>query len=54
MTYERCRAALEALGLRASPALEEAQRATLPLAPRSATAEGGPPIPPPPRMSGGW
>ena len=43
VTYERCRAALEALGLRASPALEEAQRATLPLAPRSAPAGGVPP-----------
>jgi DNA-binding SARP family transcriptional activator len=28
-TYERCRAALESLGLHASPALAESQRATL-------------------------
>ena len=41
VTYERCRAALEALGLRASPALEEAQRATMPPAPRSAPAGAG-------------
>ncbi|MGO9657379.1 MAG: AAA family ATPase [Acidimicrobiales bacterium] len=41
VTYERCRAALEALGLRASPALEEAQRATMPPARRSAPAGAG-------------
>jgi len=40
--YERCRSALAALGLRASPALEEAQRATMPPAPRSAPAGAGP------------
>ena len=45
VTYERCRAALEALGLRASPALEEAQRATMPPAPRPAPA--GAPLPRP-------
>jgi class 3 adenylate cyclase len=33
LTYERCRSALEALGLWASPALEEARRAAIPLAP---------------------
>jgi class 3 adenylate cyclase/tetratricopeptide (TPR) repeat protein len=43
VTYERCRAALEALGLQASPALEEAQRATMPLALRSAPAGAGRP-----------
>ena len=55
-TYERCRAALEALGLRASPALEQAQRATMPLAPRSAPRRRWPPRPPPlrSRKSGGW
>ena len=42
VTYERCRAALEVLGLRASPALEEAERATMPPAPRSAPAGAGP------------
>jgi class 3 adenylate cyclase/tetratricopeptide (TPR) repeat protein len=45
VTYERCRAALEALGLRASPALEQAQRATMPQALRSAPAGTGPPAP---------
>jgi class 3 adenylate cyclase len=45
VTYERCRAALEALGLRASPALEEAQRATMAPAPRSAPAGAAPPAP---------
>ena len=45
VTYERCRAALEALGLRASPALEDAQRATMPLAPTPAPAGTGPPNP---------
>jgi DNA-binding SARP family transcriptional activator len=38
VTYERCRAALEALGLRPSPALEEAHQATMPLALASAPA----------------
>jgi len=42
VTYERCRSALEALGLRASPALEEAQRATTPPAPTSAPAGSRP------------
>ena len=45
VTYERCRSALEALGLRASPALEEAQRAAMPLAPRSAPIGAGRPTP---------
>ena len=40
-TYQRCRAALEALGLRASPALEQAERATVELARRA--ARGGRP-----------
>jgi DNA-binding SARP family transcriptional activator len=40
-TYERCRTALEALGLQASPALAEAQRATIQLAPRPAGASAG-------------
>jgi len=42
VTYERCRSALEALGLLASPALEEAQRATTPPAPTSAPAGSRP------------
>jgi len=41
VTYERCRAALEAFGLRASPALDEAQRATMPPAPKLAPADDG-------------
>jgi class 3 adenylate cyclase/tetratricopeptide (TPR) repeat protein len=45
VTYEGCRAALEALGLRASPALEEAQRATMLPVARSAPAGAGPPAP---------
>ncbi len=40
-TYERCRSALEALGLRPSPALEEANQAIGKLPPRSA-ARGDP------------
>ncbi len=39
-TYERCRAAVEALGLQASPALEQVQRATMEVAPRSASTSG--------------
>ena len=38
LTYDRCRAALESLGLRASPALEAAQQAAMPPAPTSALA----------------
>jgi len=45
LTYERCRAALEALGLRASPALAQAERATMTPAPRSAPAGGASPVP---------
>ena len=44
VTYERCRAALEALGLRPSPALEEAHRTIGELSPTSA-ARSGPPAP---------
>ncbi len=44
-TYERCRSALAALGLRVSPALEQAERATMAPAPRSAPADGGTPAP---------
>jgi class 3 adenylate cyclase/tetratricopeptide (TPR) repeat protein len=45
VTYGHCRAALEALGLRASPALEEARRAAMPLAPTSEPIGAGPPKP---------
>jgi class 3 adenylate cyclase/tetratricopeptide (TPR) repeat protein len=38
-TFERCRAALEAMGLRVSPALEEARRALIGDAPRATGAE---------------
>ena len=44
-TYERCRTALESLGLLPSPALEEAQRAVGEVAPRSAGARGGAVVP---------
>ena len=40
--YDRCRAALEALGLRVSPALAEAQRALMGTAPGPAPADAGP------------
>ena len=43
VTYERCSAALEALGLRASPALEQAQRATVQVALPAASASSGSP-----------
>ncbi len=43
VTYERCCAALEDLGLRASPGLEAAHQATLPQAPTSAPAGEGSP-----------
>ena len=43
--YERCRGALEALGLRPSPALEEAQRAIGEVAPRSTGASAGTVVP---------
>ncbi len=39
--YDRCRAALEALGLRVSPALAEAQRALMATAPGPAPADAG-------------
>jgi DNA-binding SARP family transcriptional activator len=42
-TYERCRSALAALGLRVSPALGQAERATVELAPRRGLSSGGPP-----------
>jgi DNA-binding SARP family transcriptional activator len=43
VTYERCRAALEVLGLRPSPALEEAHSAIWePSPPRSAVRSGAP------------
>jgi class 3 adenylate cyclase len=44
-TYERCRAALDAFGLRPSPALEDAQRATMPVPPAPARAGVGRPAP---------
>jgi len=44
-TYERCRSALAALGLRVSPALGQAQLATVELAPRSGRASDGLPVP---------
>ncbi len=44
-TYERCRSALAALGLRVSPALRQAQLATVELAPRSVRASNGLPVP---------
>ena len=40
-TYERCRAALESLGLRASPALEESQRGIRQVVPGPARASTG-------------
>ena len=43
--YERCRCALEVLGIRPSPALEEAQRAIAEVAPGAIGASGGPIIP---------
>ena len=43
--YERCRGALESLGLRPSPALEEAQRAIGEVAPRSTRASAGTVVP---------
>jgi class 3 adenylate cyclase/tetratricopeptide (TPR) repeat protein len=43
-TYERCRSALAALGLRVSPALGQAQLATVELAPRSGRASDGLPV----------
>ena len=47
-TYERCRAALEELGLRTSPALEEVRRATVePAPPVPAPAPARPPPTPP-------
>jgi class 3 adenylate cyclase/ABC-type transporter Mla MlaB component len=42
-TYERCRSALAALGLRVSPALGQAERATVEMAPRVGRSSGGPP-----------
>jgi len=44
-TYERCRSALAALGLRVSPALRQAQLATVELAPRTGRASDGLPVP---------
>jgi class 3 adenylate cyclase/tetratricopeptide (TPR) repeat protein len=44
-TYQRCRSALAALGLRVSPALGQAQLATVELAPRSGRASDGLPVP---------
>ena len=44
-TYERCRSALVVLGLRASPALAQAQLATVELAPRSRRPSDGLPVP---------
>jgi class 3 adenylate cyclase/tetratricopeptide (TPR) repeat protein len=42
-TYERCRSALAALGLQVSPALAQAERATVQLALRPGRASGDPP-----------
>ncbi len=44
-TYERCRSALVALGLRVSPALGQAQLATVELAPPSGGVNYGLPVP---------
>jgi DNA-binding SARP family transcriptional activator len=58
--YDRCRAALEDLGLRVSPALEELQRSTVAVAPPRSRGDPGTvpvPRPAPPvsaRRSEGW